>query len=197
MGLKHIPVLAALLATLVCAMPQAAHAASDPSSQLLDCTSGSADVKAIQNNLTAAAQAKTNAEMQVPANTPPVDLQANYCWSKIDQAFKNLPGGVEGILGILNPMNMIGNMINSAITSILNQLCQAAITMVNQFGKALEAGISNLLCLPIPAFNLNLNFGLPSGASACNGVSLLSLQTRSSQGGGPPPPPGAWQIWGH
>jgi len=196
MGLKHIPILTALLAILVFVLPQTAHAAS--ATQLLDCTSGSADVKAIQNNLTAAAQAKTNAEMQIPANTPPVDLQANYCWSKIDQAFQNLPSGVEGILSVLNPMNMIAGMINSAINSILNQLCQSAINMVNQFGSSMGSSISNLLCLPIPAFNLNLglNSGLPSGSKACNGVSLLSMQAMTAQGNAPPAP-GAWQLWSH
>jgi len=96
-----------------------------------------------------------------------IDAAADYCVIRIIQAYQ-LFISMMGINPIIGALIAIATNI---IMGILNSVCSAVLSTVN----TLEQSISALtrICIPIPAFGLNLNFGIK--VPTCTGGTGFSL----------------------
>ncbi len=135
------------------------------------------------NNLATVAQARSTAAQNVFTGIPNIDVRLNYCMDLIKAMF-------DLDVTLSNPMGLITSLIRSEILALINQACQAAMSVVQQ---AIAFGLSqfNRFCLPLPNFMIGgINLGLKP--VPCNGVNLLNPKVTQ---GPTPQAPAGYSIW--
>jgi len=161
------PILATIfMALLFAIMPGVAQASGGGGAAPFDASS------CIQDQMTAytnKAQAQAVARAKVFSTATNPDMKKIYCWSTIEKIFDTI--GIytsnASLLGAL-----IWTALKAVLMSLLNQVCAAVVGAIT---SAINM-INNLLCVPIPHFNLSAGFSLGSfGGGTCNGISLLSI----------------------
>jgi hypothetical protein len=185
---NRVPLLTAIfMALLFAAIPGPAEAQLGGSSNTFNAQTC---IQNQQNAYTNHAQAQTTARVKVFSNATNPSMSLVYCWNTIQNIFNTIGTLTSGanLLG-----SFIWAIVLQAITGLLNQVCAAVVGAITSAINMLK----NLLCVPIPHFNLGLNFSLGSfGGGTCNGVSLLSLGSTSAAARAPFPA-GYSPLWNY
>lgn len=166
---NRVPFLAAIfMALLLAAMPGTVQAQNNGST-----FDASTCVQNQINSYTNKAQGVVANQAKIYNAATKPDMKLVYCWDTVKTMFNTIGTMTSGssLFG-----SAIWQLLQSAISSFLNSICQAVV-------GAIQSGINmlkSLLCIPLPHFNLGMSgmggFSLGGfGGGNCNGVSLLSL----------------------
>lgn len=193
---NRVPLLTAILvALLLAAIPGTAQAqlsfGSGPSAPTNNCNNKTG-VELCQcqmsNGHIQRAQGQTVANLKVFSNTNILSINYVYCWENTILPALQSIGALTSGAGGASPL---GSAIWAAVSSILSGLINSVCQQVASAIRAVISYIKNLICIPIPHFNLSLG-GMSFGGGSCAGMSLFSLL---GQGTTRPTTPSGWQLW--
>jgi hypothetical protein len=197
---NRIPIIVAVIVALfLCIIPEATNAQPLPPPTNFDAQACSQQLLTAHTNIAAARTVRG----YIPLQQPPISVKDVYCWSTLIQPIHMIIGAITSSGNGVNPFGgitwaLIVNTALNLVTALANQICQAALAMMNQGFSY----IKSLACFPLPSHQSsfagggggvggNIFGGLAGGT--CQGVNLLNVLTGQ---GVRQTTPGPWSIWG-
>ena len=129
------------------------------------------------------------AQLRIYNNAANPGMRVMYCFDTIKAMFKAIGAATAG--GVGNFLSAIfWTIVLGIIDSFIDQICSLVKGVISSAINMLQ----NLVCIPIPHFNLSFGAKFSFGGGSCGGINLFNLL---GIGATRPITHANWQIWNH